>query len=47
MVHGNFGYHNKTRKYPFVLEAGASYEFSRQNTALNRWALSASARVSF
>lgn len=47
MVHANLGYHDKTRRYPFVVEAGASYEFSRQNTALNRWALSASTRVSF
>ncbi|NBO99617.1 MAG: hypothetical protein EBU90_05755 [Proteobacteria bacterium] len=47
MVHANLGYHDKTRSYPFIVEAGASYEFSRQNTALNRWALSASTRVSF
>jgi hypothetical protein len=47
MVHANLGYHDKTRRYPFIVEAGASYEFSRQKTALNRWALSASARVSF
>jgi hypothetical protein len=47
MVHANLGYHDKTRRYPFIVEAGASYEFSRQNTALNRWALSASTRVSF
>ena len=47
MVHANLGYHNKTRSYPFIVESGASYEFSRQNTAMSRWALWANVRVSF
>ncbi|MFS8507113.1 MAG: hypothetical protein LVQ75_03220 [Candidatus Babeliales bacterium] len=47
MVHANLGYHDKTRRYPFIVESGASYEFSRQNTAMSRWAVWANVRVSF
>ncbi len=41
------GYHHKCEKRPYALEAGGSYEFSRQNTAMSRWGLWGKVRVSF
>jgi hypothetical protein len=41
------GYHHPCNKRPYVLEAGASYEFSRQNTAMSRWGIWAKYRISF
>lgn len=47
MVNMNMGYHHSCQKRPYIVEGGASYEFSRQNTALSRWGLYGKLRVSF
>ena len=33
------GMHHSCQGRPYLIEGGASYEFSRQNTALNRWGM--------
>lgn len=46
MVYGIMGLYCPC-KHPRVYQAGLSYEFSRQNTAVNRWGLWGKAQISF
>ena len=43
----NIGKYHSCQNRPYNIEGGASYEFSRQNTALNRWGIWARLHVSF
>lgn len=47
LLSANMGYHHSCKCRPYIVEGGASYEFSRQNTSLNRWGLYGKFRISF
>lgn len=43
----NVGKYHSCQTRPYEIEGGASYEFSRQNTSINRWGIWARLHVSF
>lgn len=46
-IYGSVGYHWDERDYPTFAGLGASYEFSPDNTGMNRWLLWGKAGISF